>query len=60
MACFHVLPVPAQFARIDMARLPDGRLALMEAELIEPQLFFFDVPEAADLVAEAVLSLITP
>jgi hypothetical protein len=43
-----------------MARLPSGRLALMEAELIEPQLFFFDVPEAADLAAEAVLGLITP
>ncbi len=50
----------AHFARFDMARLPDGRLALMGPELIEPQLFFFDVPEAADLVAEAVLGLIAP
>lgn len=56
--CFHALPVPAHFARIDMTRMPSGRLALMEAELIEPQLFFFDVPDAADLAAEAALSLI--
>jgi glutathione synthase/RimK-type ligase-like ATP-grasp enzyme len=55
--CFHALPVPAEIARIDMARLPDRRLALMEAELIEPQLFLFDVPEAADRLADAILDL---
>lgn len=55
--CYRALPVPAEIARIDMARLPDGRLALMEAELIEPQLFLFDVPEAADRLADAVLDL---
>jgi len=57
-ACLNALPVPAHLARIDMARMPSGRLALMEAELIEPQLFFFDVPGAADLVAEVALGLI--
>ncbi|WP_193367009.1 ATP-grasp domain-containing protein [Pelagibius marinus] len=56
-ACYQALPVAAELARIDMVRRPDGGLALMEAELIEPQLYFFDVPEAAGLVAEAVLSL---
>lgn len=55
--CFRALPVPGEIARIDMARLPDGRLALMEAELIEPQLFLFDVPEAADRLADAILNL---
>jgi len=57
-ACYCALPVSAPFARIDMARMPDGRLALMEAELIEPQLFFFDVPRAAGLVADAAISLL--
>lgn len=56
-ACFRALPAPAHLARIDMARLPNGSLALMEAELIEPQLFFFDVPAAAELVARATLQL---
>ena len=56
--CYEALPVPAQIARIDMARLLDGRLALMEAELIEPQLCFHDVPGAADLVAAAVADLL--
>ena len=55
-ACLAALPVPVHLARIDMARLADGRLALMEAELIEPQLYFHDVPGAADLVAEATLA----
>lgn len=58
VACFRALPVPAHFARIDMARMPNGRLALMEAELIEPQLYLFDVPDAAGLVADAALTLI--
>ena len=57
-ACLDALPVTAHVARIDMARLADGRLALMEAELIEPQLFFHDVPKAAGLVADAVLDLL--
>ena len=50
------LPVPVHLARIDMARLADGGLALMEAELIEPQLFLHDLPEAAGLLAAAILS----
>ena len=48
------LPVKASLMRIDMARLPDGDLALMEAELIEPQLYLFDVPEAAKKLAGAI------
>lgn len=58
-ACLKALPVEVDLARIDMARLPDGNLGLMEAELIEPQLYFFDVPGAADLVAEAALGLLS-
>jgi len=56
-ACYRGLPVPAGLARIDMTRGGDGRLMLMEAELIEPQLYLFDVAEAADLLAEAILEL---
>lgn len=50
------LPVPARYARIDMARLPDGRLALMEAELIEPQLYFSSVPVSAEHFADGMLA----
>ncbi|MEM7173524.1 MAG: hypothetical protein AAF530_25400 [Pseudomonadota bacterium] len=53
--CFRALPVPVCLARMDLARMPDGHLALMEAELIEPQLYLHDLPHAADLLADAVL-----
>ena len=53
------LPVTASVMRIDMARLPDGTLGLMEAELIEPQLYLFDVPEAAPKLAWAVKETLT-
>lgn len=33
------LPEAPCYARVDMLRLPDGRLALMELELIEPDLY---------------------
>lgn len=34
------LPFPAPlYARIDMIRSPEGRLAVMEAELVEPYLY---------------------
>lgn len=55
--CYELLPKAAPFARMDFARLPSGQLALMEAELIEPQLFLHDVPRAAGLLAEAVLEI---
>jgi len=55
-AVMAALLLPARYARIDMARLPDGRLALMEAELIEPQLYFSSVPGSADRFAEAMLA----
>lgn len=50
------LPVTAHYARIDMARLPAGKLALMEAELIEPQLFFSLVPGSAAMFARTIRS----
>lgn len=43
------------FARVDLARL-DGRLHVMELELIEPNLFLEFVPESAPHLADAVVA----
>lgn len=42
------------YARIDMARGPDGQWLLMEAELIEPDFYLGSAPEAGARFAEAV------
>lgn len=42
------------YARIDMARGPDGGWLLMEAELIEPDFYLGSVPEGGRRFAEAV------
>ena len=42
------------YARIDMVRLPDGRLAVMEAELIEPYLYPEQGPELGERLAAAI------
>ncbi|MDX1401011.1 MAG: hypothetical protein R3245_03735 [Kiloniellales bacterium] len=55
--CYQALPVRAELARLDMMRLKDGRFVLMEAELIEPQLYLFDVPQAAAALAGAIHDL---
>jgi len=52
-AVVAALPVDAFYARIDMVRMADGGLVLMEAELIEPQLYFADIPVAAPAFARA-------
>ena len=45
-------PAAPLYARVDAVRDADGRLALMELELIEPELFFrFHPPAAAALAA---------
>ena len=45
------LPAPALYARVDLVRRPDGELALMECELIEPYLYpRFDASEGQNLV----------
>jgi hypothetical protein len=46
---------PPLYARIDMVRLPDGKLAVIEAELIEPYLYPLQGPEFGAMLAEAVL-----
>lgn len=42
------------YARIDMARGPDGGWLLMEAELIEPDFYLGNAPDGGRLFAEAV------
>lgn len=42
------------YARIDMARGPDGEWLLMEAELIEPDFYLGSAPEGGRRFAEAV------
>lgn len=48
------LPFDLDYARIDVVRF-DGRLAVLELELIEPILYLALAPGAADRLAEAVL-----
>ena len=45
---------PLLYARLDFLLDDEGRLALNEAELIEPSLFFRHGPHAADRLAAAV------
>ena len=46
---------PPLYARIDMVRLDDGRLAVIEAEVIEPYLYPLQGPEFGTRMAEAML-----
>lgn len=48
------LPYDATYARADLVRR-DGRLEIMELELIEPILYLSEAPEAADRLVSAVV-----
>jgi hypothetical protein len=48
------LPGPSLYARIDLLRIADGSLALMELEAIEPDLYPDMAPEVPRRLAEAV------
>lgn len=50
------LPGDPLYARVDLIRLPDGNLALMEVEAIEPDLYVEQEPEAPARLAEALLA----
>lgn len=55
----HALaPWPALYARADFLEAPDGRLLLTELELVEPSLFFRHAPEAAAVLARALIHAI--
>lgn len=49
------IETPWHYARIDFLRGDDGGLLLTEVELVEPVLFFLQVPDAAVRLAEAVV-----
>lgn len=51
-------PQPPVYARVDMARLPDGRLALMELEAVEPDLYFAFAPDGGEAFARAALKAV--
>ena len=56
-AVFALLPFdqPPLYARIDMVRLEDGRLAVIEAELIEPYLYPEQGPKLGTMLADGIL-----
>lgn len=53
-AALAALGDPPLQARLDLVRLPDGGLALMELEAIEPSLYFRMHPEAPRRFADAI------
>ncbi|AXK38402.1 ATP-grasp domain-containing protein [Crenobacter cavernae] len=53
-AAVAAVPFDVLYARVDAVRDNDGRLALMELEMVEPELFFRFHPEAADTLAEGL------
>lgn len=50
------LPAAPLYARIDLVRLPDGSLALMEVEVIEPDLYVEQEPAVPARLADALLA----
>ena len=44
------------YGRVDMVRLDDGSLAVMELELVEPELWLRLHPPAAEAMAAAIAS----
>lgn len=47
---------PPLYCRIDMARLPSGDLAVMEAEMIEPYLYPEQGPDLGERMARAIVA----
>lgn len=57
----HVIrssPHPASYGRVDLVRNNDGAYAVMELELIEPELWLRDHPPAAEAFAEAIARIL--
>ncbi|MFM7243536.1 MAG: RimK family alpha-L-glutamate ligase [Planctomycetaceae bacterium] len=50
---------PPAYGRVDVARLDDGSLAVMELELVEPELWLRLHPPAADAMAAAISCMIS-
>lgn len=49
------VPFDVLYARVDIIRDNTGKLAIMELEMIEPELFFRYKPEAADKLASGLI-----
>lgn len=59
-ACPPALAATAPaYGRVDLVRGNDGRLAVMELELFEPELWLRQHPPAAEAMADAVLGILT-
>lgn len=58
-AAVAALPFDVLYARVDIIRDNAGELALMELEMIEPELFFRYRPEAADQLAAGLARRLT-
>ena len=54
-AALAAAPDEAAYARVDMVRLDDGRLAVIELELIEPSLWLQHAPDEGASFAAAIL-----
>jgi hypothetical protein len=53
-AAVAAVPFDVLYARVDLIRDNDGALAIMELEMIEPELFFRFCPPAADKLAAGI------
>lgn len=53
-AALAVVPEPPAYARVDLIRLDDGRLGIIELELIEPSLWLQHAPDGGASFAAAV------
>ena len=53
LASLKACPFETVYARIDVVRDNDGKLSLCELELIEPELWFRNNPDAATILAKA-------
>jgi glutathione synthase/RimK-type ligase-like ATP-grasp enzyme len=56
VAALAAAPTPTVYARVDLIRGTDGKLQVMELELIEPALFLHCAPDAEERFAGAILS----
>ena len=54
LAAAEELLGPTTYARVDIVERSDGEAALLELELLDPMLFFVEVPEAADTFARVL------
>ena len=53
-----VVDGPLLYARVDLMHLPDGRLALMELEIVEPYLYPEQGPHMGDTFAAALVRIL--